>query len=139
MWRVKIRVGGRSEVVSPGRYGTGSASDSLPTLTTFRSLKGFPNKTRKGKGRLHVKKRLFFLAYVSLVLAQIVALGFAFERPARAYVDPGSGLLAFQIAGSMIAGVAYYLRARIARLFSRGNAQAESENLRETHVAGKSL
>ena len=47
---------------------------------------------------------------------QITALLVAFERPAQAYVDPGSGFVFLQIAGSMFAGAMYYLRHRIKRL-----------------------
>ena len=35
---------------------------------------------------------------------QIIALLVAFERPAQAYVDPGSGFVFLQIAGSMLRG-----------------------------------
>jgi uncharacterized membrane protein len=66
-----------------------------------------------------MKRTTYRFASVSLAFIQILALLLAFEKPAHAYVDPGSGLLALQIAGSMVAGVAYYLRARIARFFSR--------------------
>jgi hypothetical protein len=47
---------------------------------------------------------------------QIVALMAAFERPAHAYVDPGSGFVFLQVAGSMFAGAMYYLRHRVKRL-----------------------
>lgn len=44
---------------------------------------------------------------------QIAALFVSFERPAQAYVDPGSGFVLLQIAGSMFAGAVYYLRHRL--------------------------
>ena len=47
---------------------------------------------------------------------QIVALLVAFERPARAYVDPGSGFVFLQVAASMGAGAIYYLRHRLKRI-----------------------
>jgi hypothetical protein len=47
----------------------------------------------------------------------IVALLFAFEKPAQAYVDPGSGFVFLQVAGSMAAGALFYLRHRIRKLF----------------------
>jgi hypothetical protein len=53
-----------------------------------------------------------------LGVLQIAALLVAFERPAQAYVDPGSGFVFLQIAGSMCAGAIYYLRHRVKRLFS---------------------
>jgi len=36
--------------------------------------------------------------------------------PAQAYVDPGSGFVFLQVAGSMCAGAIYYLRHRVKRL-----------------------
>jgi hypothetical protein len=54
---------------------------------------------------------LFFLGAL-----QITALLVAFERPAQAYVDPGSGFVFLQIAGSMFAGAVYYLRHRLRRI-----------------------
>ena len=61
-----------------------------------------------------VVRSLVFL----LGVVQIAALLIAFERPAQAYVDPGSGFVFLQVAGSMLAGAAYYLRHRVKRLFS---------------------
>ena len=40
-----------------------------------------------------------------------------FERPAHAYVDPGSGLLAVQAFGSVLVATGWYLRRRIYMLF----------------------
>jgi hypothetical protein len=54
--------------------------------------------------------------FLLLSAIQIVALLVAFERPALAYVDPGSGFVFLQVAGSMVAGAAYYLRHRLKRL-----------------------
>lgn len=56
----------------------------------------------------------FFL----LGVLQIAALLVAFERPAQAYVDPGSGFVFLQVAGSMCAGAIYYLRHRVKRMLS---------------------
>ena len=65
-----------------------------------------------------------------LTALQIAALLVAFERPALAYVDPGSGFVFLQVAGSMFAGALYYLRHRVKRLFyssrkAPGPAQTE--------------
>ena len=49
---------------------------------------------------------------------QIAVLLLAFERPAQAYVDPGSGFVFLQVAGSMVAGAVYYLRHRLRRVFT---------------------
>ena len=53
-----------------------------------------------------------------LGVLQIAALLVAFERPAQAYVDPGSGFVFLQVAGSVCAGAIYYLRHRVRRLFT---------------------
>jgi hypothetical protein len=65
-----------------------------------------------------------------LTILQIFGLMAAFERPAHAYVDPGSGFVFLQVAGSMFAGAMFYLRHRVRRLFysfrkSPGPAQTE--------------
>jgi hypothetical protein len=55
--------------------------------------------------------------FLLLGAVQIAALLVAFERPAQAYIDPGSGFVFLQVAGSMFAGAVYYLRHRLKRLF----------------------
>jgi hypothetical protein len=65
-----------------------------------------------------------------LSVLQIAALMAAFERPAHAYVDPGSGFVFLQVAGSMCAGAIFYLRHRVKRLFyslRRSDAPAQTE------------
>ncbi len=42
-----------------------------------------------------------------------------FARPAFGYIDPGSGLLVFQIIGSTIAGMGFLLRRSLRQFFSR--------------------
>ncbi len=69
-------------------------------------------------------------ALLLLTILQILALMAAFERPAHAYVDPGSGFVFLQVAGSMFAGAMFYLRHRVKRLIysfrkSPGPAQTE--------------
>ena len=61
-----------------------------------------------------VLRSLFFL----LGAVQVAALLVAFERPAQAYVDPGSGFVFLQVAGSMFAGAVYYMRHRLKRILS---------------------
>jgi hypothetical protein len=48
---------------------------------------------------------------------EVVAILLAFEKPAHAYVDPGSGFLFLQVAGSMIAGALFSLRHRLKKFF----------------------
>jgi hypothetical protein len=55
-----------------------------------------------------------------LAIVGFAAFFVAAERPALAYVDPGSGLLALQTAASVVAGFAFYLRRRIRAFFRRG-------------------
>ena len=55
--------------------------------------------------------------FLLLGVLQIAALLIAFERPAQAYIDPGSGFVFLQVAGSMFAGAIYYLRHRLKRMF----------------------
>jgi hypothetical protein len=69
-----------------------------------------------------VLRSLFFL----LGVLQIAALLVAFERPARAYVDPGSGFVFLQVAGSMFAGAVYYMRHRLRRIL---NAMRRSSSI----------
>lgn len=53
----------------------------------------------------------FLLAVLGFL--QIMALVIAGEKQAHAYVDPGSGLLALQVAGSTVAGVVFLVRYRV--------------------------
>jgi hypothetical protein len=68
---------------------------------------------------------------------QITALLIAFERPAQAYIDPGSGFVFLQVAGSMFAGAVYYLRHRLKRVIAsiRRPAQISSPASTQTEVA----
>lgn len=60
----------------------------------------------------------------SIVIAFSVLQVFVFlaaaVKPAHAYVDPGSGLLFFQMGGSMLAGFLFVMRAKIRKLFGLG-------------------
>jgi hypothetical protein len=61
------------------------------------------------------------LKYLVVTAALVIALSFSFERTAYAYVDPGSGLLAFQSFSAVITGALFYFRGRIKSLFSKSN------------------
>jgi hypothetical protein len=69
-------------------------------------------------------KRLISFA---LTLFCCLCLMLATERRAMAYVDPGSGLLALQSIGSMLAAVGFFLRQRIKRLFRKEQPLRGSE------------
>lgn len=58
-----------------------------------------------------------------LILVGAVLL---FERPAYAYADPGTGLLAVQAAGSTLIAAGWYLRRKIYALF-HSDAAAKNE------------
>ena len=51
----------------------------------------------------------------------------ATERRAFAYVDPGSGLLALQSIGSMLAAAGFFMRRRIMGLFNKKKPLAGTE------------
>lgn len=72
------------------------------------------------------------LRIIPLVLI-IVGATLLFQRPAYAYADPGTGLLAIQAVGSALVASGWYLRRKIYALFHRGSApKEESERL---HIA----
>lgn len=71
------------------------------------------------------------LKYCALTAALFIALTFCFERPAYAYVDPGSSLLLFQSLSAIVTGTIFYFRRKIKALFTRSTADT-------TNVSGKS-
>ena len=64
------------------------------------------------------------IAYSIVTVAMLFSLSLAFERRAYAYVDPGSGLLMLQAAGTVLTGVLFTLRKRIKSLFTRNKSAA---------------
>lgn len=73
---------------------------------------------------MHMARRTALVALASLeVLVLLVAL----TKPAYGYVDPGSGLLAVQVGGSMLAGGLFILRSKIRRLFRMGTPEEKIE------------
>jgi hypothetical protein len=52
----------------------------------------------------------------------------ATEHRAMAYVDPGTGLLAIQSLGSMLAAAAFFMRRRIMALFNKKKPLASAES-----------
>jgi len=57
--------------------------------------------------------RIFPLMLIAVGILMI------FERPAYAYADPGTGLLAIQAAGSALVATGWYLRRKIYSIFHR--------------------
>ena len=73
------------------------------------------------------------LKYAALSVALVLALTAWFERPAYAYIDPGSGLLTLQTLGAVFTGILFYLRRRLRSLLKRTPAKdPEKTNLETT-------
>ena len=70
-----------------------------------------------------MKMRLLFSVFCAL---DLVVLLFCFEQRAYAYVDPGSGLLVFQVVGSMVAGAYFMFRRKLRQLFRLKHPLTES-------------
>jgi hypothetical protein len=77
--------------------------------------------SKKTGGR--VLRKLYVYLAASLTVLQVLAVLCALEQPAYAYVDPGSGLLAFQILGSTFAAGIFLLRRQLRRLFGGKSAK----------------
>jgi hypothetical protein len=58
------------------------------------------------------------IAYYFVTVAMLFCLSVSLERRAYAYIDPGSGLLMLQAAGTVLTGVLFTLRKRIKSLFT---------------------
>jgi hypothetical protein len=63
------------------------------------------------------------LRYFAITAALFIALTFCFERPAYAYVDPGSSLLLFQSLSAIVTGTIFYFRRRLKALFTRSSSK----------------
>ena len=87
-------------------------------------------KGRVVDGSKNVKMRCIILS--TLFVLQLFALMVAFERPAHAYVDPGSGLLVFQIIGSMFTGAIFIFRSKVKKLFHRSAVKPEAASADST-------
>jgi hypothetical protein len=68
---------------------------------------------------------------VSVVPLLLIFVGavILFERPAYAYADPGTGLLAIQAAGSALVAAGWYLRRKIFLLFHRAEQKTHHDDL----------
>ena len=79
--------------------------------------------------------------YVFCTFGLFICLLFSFERPAMAYVDPGSGLFMFQSVSSIGVAALFFLRRRIRMMFRRGpvrpllRAGAERAQVYGAHAA----
>ena len=68
------------------------------------------------------------MLYMALNLALFVALACAFEKPAYAYVDPGSSMLLLQGFGAFVTGVLFYCRQRILRVLKWSDKKLDGPN-----------
>jgi hypothetical protein len=59
------------------------------------------------------------IAYFFVTIAMLCCLCLSLERKAYAYIDPGSGLLMLQAAGTVLTGVLFTLRKRLKALIFR--------------------
>ena len=65
--------------------------------------------------------KILKLKYLAVTVLFLFALGISLERPAYAYVDPGSSLLFFQSASAVVTGTLFYFRRRLKTLIGRGS------------------
>jgi hypothetical protein len=65
------------------------------------------------KLRCHFKRAAYYGAIATWIFVVLCVI----ERPAYAYVDPGSGLFFLQVIGSTFVGFGFLVRKRIAQLF----------------------
>lgn len=66
-------------------------------------------------------------AIIVLASAELMVLMVALAKPAYGYVDPGSGLLAVQVGGSMLAGGLFILRSKIRKILGLSPAQPQAD------------
>lgn len=71
---------------------------------------------------MHIARRTALTVFASVELLILLA---TLAKPAYGYVDPGSGLLAVQVGGSMLAGGLFILRSKLRRLFGGGSAPSQ--------------
>jgi hypothetical protein len=62
------------------------------------------------------------LLYVFPIILIFVGAALVCERPAYAYTDPGTGLLAVQAVGSALVATGWYLRRKIYSFFGSDDA-----------------
>jgi hypothetical protein len=67
----------------------------------------------------------------------VAGAALVFERPAYAYADPGTGLLAVQAAGSALVATGWYLRRKIYSLFRSGEAPSSEPEERSVAADGE--
>lgn len=98
--------------------GPGWAAPARPAATFWATSRLVTNMAvsvkREAGSSVPIVRRT---ALVALASVELLVLLTALTKPAYGYVDPGSGLLAVQLGGSMLAGGLFVLRSKIRRLF----------------------
>lgn len=72
------------------------------------------------------------------VVLILVGAALVFERPAYAYADPGTGLLAVQAAGSALVATGWYLRRKLYALFHSGDTRPNEPEQQSAAADGES-
>lgn len=85
---------------------------------------------KEGRVTVQIVRRTALVALASVELLVLLA---ALTKPAYGYVDPGSGLLAVQVGGSMLAGGLFILRTKIRRLFRLTSTDEKIESETSAH------
>jgi hypothetical protein len=75
--------------------------------------------------KLSLGRRIVY--YGAISLWAFVALC-VIERPAYAYVDPGSGLFFLQVIGSTVLGFTYLVRKRVGQIFGLGKSEKVTQS-----------
>jgi hypothetical protein len=70
-----------------------------------------------------MKKILWLIPHMLVLIGAALVC----ERPAYAYADPGTGLLAIQAAGSALIATGWYLRRKIYSILHREPAKSQSK------------
>jgi hypothetical protein len=81
-----------------------------------------------------LKRSISRVVYYGITVIWVLAALCVIEKPAYAYVDPGSGLFFLQVIGSTFVGFGYLVRKRIAQLFGR---LGREEKVTQSDVAGR--
>jgi hypothetical protein len=75
-------------------------------------------------------RSIYLVLSLFLTAIQAFAVLCALAQPAYAYVDPGSGLFAFQIISTTMAGMIFMLRRRLRSIFRGMAPRSGSKNAR---------
>lgn len=86
-----------------------------------------------GEGRANSHPPILRVCYAALSVCLLFSVMCLLERPAHAYVDPGSGLLAYQALTTLVAGTIFYFRQKLRNLFRNPRTDGEAPGPDATH------